>query len=337
MLCAGHEGERKMRKNKILGLLAVAAISTSVCAGTASASQFEAGEIGKAISATTLEPHIITLTGSKVECTTAKFEGVTEWFGGETQKVHPVYEGCKVFGLSSGVSVSTKGCDYEFNANTTESMGSVKIVDHAGETCNGIVITADPIFTTCTAVVPKQTISSAVGYTNNSGNIAVQVTASEIAVNVTASSGLCPLTTGSHSGEGGGTYTGASEVSAAETTVKWWEENAVPPKFSVYEKPATGGIYEIGETKEIKVEDEGGEGENWTLRSVTIFATTLTWEGSGENNCLDKSVAGGTGFNCIWKVKCKASNGTAIAYILVYWTNAQGRKGESYFGDMRCP
>lgn len=321
-----------MRKIKVLALLAVSVIAATACAGNASASEFEAGETGKAISATTLATHTITLTGSKVECTTTKFEGTTEWNGSETLKVHPVYEGCKAFGFSS--TITTKGCDYEFNANTTSSMGGLSIIDHAGETCNGIVITTDPIGTTCTAVIPKQTLSSAVSYTNNSGKIKVKATASEIKANVTASTGFCPLATGSHSGAGGGSYSGESEASAAGTTLEWWEQNAVKPKFGVYNKPA-GLVWKAGETKEIKVEDEGAAGENWTLRNVFVFQTGNNWEGSEEANCANKNVVGGSGFKCEWKVKCKSAG--EKAYVVVSWTNSKGRKDQSFYGPMECP
>lgn len=217
-----------MKHIKMLGLLAVSAMALVAIVGTASASAstFTAGEVGKAIS-TTNTNHVFTITGSEVVCSTIAFAGVTEGTleGGKyhntTQRVHPSYSNCKAFGIESGVSITTTGCDYVFSADTTPTegkgeMANVEVVDHAGETCNGIKITADPIFTTCTAIVPKQTIAHAVSYENVTGEkVKVTVTAEGIETNVTASSGLCPLTTGNHTGANGGKYTGTSTVSAS--------------------------------------------------------------------------------------------------------------------------
>jgi hypothetical protein len=218
-----------MKHIKMLGLVAFSAMALVALLGTASASaaSFTATENNKALSTKTLEAEVFTITGSNVECATTKFEGVTEGTleGGEyhsgTQRVHPVYENCKAFGFESGVSVTTTGCDYLFGSTTTSGMGNVQIVNHAGETCTNIVITADPPFTTCTAKIPPQTVSAAVSYTNNSGKIKVKATATGIETNVTQSSGLCPLTTGNHTGASGGSYKGEAEVSAGTTSIKY--------------------------------------------------------------------------------------------------------------------
>jgi hypothetical protein len=64
-------------------------------------------------------------------------------------------------------------------------------------------------------VVPKQTVPHALSYENLSGGkIKISWTAEAIEVNVTASSGLCPLTAGLHTGANGATYSGTTEVSA---------------------------------------------------------------------------------------------------------------------------
>jgi hypothetical protein len=217
-----------MKHIKILGLVAFSAMALVALLGTASASasSFTAGEVGKTIT-TTNTNHVFTITGSEVVCSTIVMDGVTEGtlengkYHSTTQRVHPTYSGCKAFGFESGVSITTTGCDYVFSADTTpttgkEEMANVEIVDHPGETCNGIVITADPPFTTCTAVVGKQTVSHAVSYKNVAGEkIEVKITGEAIGTNVTASSGLCPLTIGNHTGAAGGTYTGTSTVSAS--------------------------------------------------------------------------------------------------------------------------
>jgi hypothetical protein len=202
-------------------VVAAMAFSTAVSAGPASASSFTAGENGKALSTKTTVQAVFSITGSQVKCGANKVEGLTEGtlengkYHSATQRVHPVLEGCEAFGFKEGISIMTKGCDSVASANTTSGMGSVEIVDHPGETCGGIVITVDQPFTTCTAVIPKQTVASSGSYSNKSGNITGKATATGIEVNVTASSGLCPLTTGNHTGANGATLTGEGEVMAS--------------------------------------------------------------------------------------------------------------------------
>jgi len=313
-------------------MLTVAAAATTICVAGASASVFEAGVIGKALSATTLAQHVFTLTGKTAECGSTKFEGTTQANSSETLTVHPVYSECKAFGLTA--TIGTKGCDYKFNANTTSGTGSLSIVDHEGETCSGIVITADPAFTTCTAVIPKQTIAKAIGYTNNSNKVKVKIKGSGIEASVTASFGSCPLAKGTHTGEKGATFTGESEISAAETTLTWWEQNPTPPVFDALVSPP--GNWAAGETKKIKITDTSALKDNWTLRAAILQPTLANWEeiGGGLAGCQGKAIVGGSGFSCEFEVKCKTAG--ASTTLAVYWTNTAGRLGESYFA-LNCP
>jgi hypothetical protein len=226
-----------MKHIKMLGLAAFSAMALVALLGTASASasSFTAGAAGKKLSTKTLVKEVFTITGSSLQCSTIKFEGVTEGtlsegkFHSETQRVHPVYEGCEAFGFTSGVSITTKGCDYIYHPNTTSTnggdpMSNLTIVDHPGETCNGIQITSDPPFTTCTVIIPKQTILHAIKFKNTAGGkIHIKFTATEIETNVTASSGLCPLTTGLHTGASGASYNGETEFSAEGTEISYTE------------------------------------------------------------------------------------------------------------------
>jgi hypothetical protein len=320
-----------MRSRHVRWLLAVAAMATLVCAGNASASEFEAGEGGKAITATTLTQHVLTLTGSNFKCNTTKFEGTTESTAVETQKVHPTYESCTAFGFS-GATVTTKGCDFEFSANTSSGMGNLNIVDHAGETCNGIVITADSAFGNCTAAIPKQTISGAANYTNNSGKLKIKTTASGMELNVTVSTGICPLAIGSHTGETGAGYSGESELSAAGTTLGWFEAPPVPPNFAILNKPA-GLVWKPGETKAMKIEDTGAGGGKWNLITVGTQQQGGNWNESEQANCQGKLVVEGSEFECEWKIKCETAGKTAL--VEVFWEKA-GRKGTKPFGPLEC-
>jgi hypothetical protein len=323
-----------MRKLKILVPLASAAISAIAFAGTGIASEFEAEEIEKTVSSTTLVANVLTLTEKKLECGSTKFEGTSTEDDGEGLTVHPVYSECKAFGLTSGVSVSTKGCDYRFNANTSSGMGSMSIVDHSGETCSGIVITADPTGTTCTVSLPKQTISGAASFTNNSGKVKVKFTASAIEANVTASTGSCPLTSGVHSGEKGASYSGESELSAEGTNLKWWEANAVPPKFSVsISSPGTQWV--PTETKKIKIKDETAAKEDWKLTAPYLFPTRTNWKVTNLSNCTNKSISGASGFECEFSVEC-ISAGPSTSFS-VFWKNTAGRNDFTPYDPFECP
>jgi hypothetical protein len=216
-----------MGNSKLPGLFALmaAVLFASVSTAPASASSFTAGKVGTAL-ITTSKNLVFTITGFEAKCSTIKFTGITEGtleagkYHTTTQRMHPEMEDCEAFGLVSGVTLTTKGCDFVLSADTiaTEGKGemaNVDLVDHPGESCSGITLTADPIFSTCTAVLPKQTIAHAASYENIAGEkVRVTWTAAEIEVNVTQSTGFCPLTIGVHKGASGGTFTGTTDVGA---------------------------------------------------------------------------------------------------------------------------
>jgi len=216
-----------MKSIKTLGLLAISALALVAFVGTASASAsvFKAGAVGKKLTTVTLSQHIFKITGAEVKCSLSDFEGETEALESESQTVHPVYKECEAFGFKEGVSVTTTGCEYTFNANTTPEMGAVTVkncgTEAGGE--KGVLIKVNiPLLATCEVLVPDQEIPNAVSYANNAGEIKVKATAIGIKSNVVKSTGLCPLTTGLHEGaEKGGTYTGESEVSAEGTTIEY--------------------------------------------------------------------------------------------------------------------
>jgi len=213
----------------------VAAVSMALggCLGvsSASASSFTAGKVGKAISSKTLVKEVFTVEGSEVKCNTAKYEGVTEGtleagqYHSESQRLHPVYEGCEAFGFTSGVSVSTNSCDIIVKANLTGGKATTAIVDAPGKTCNGYVLTADPPFTNCTVVIPKQSIAGAVSFINGVSILKYLWKLAHFEYTVTQSNGLCPLTLGTHGnkeGEAGGSFNGEMQLSA-EGGIQWTE------------------------------------------------------------------------------------------------------------------
>ena len=214
-------------------------------------------------------------------------------------------------------------------------MGSLSIVDHTGETCNGIVITADPAFTTCTVSIPKQTKASAVSYTNNSTKMKANITATGIEANVTASTGLCPLTSGVHSGEKGATFNGESEIAVEGTNLTWWEQDTVKPTFTASISP-TNLVLKPNDKSKIKIEENGKVNEDWKLRATILQLAQNNWKqfNLAGGNCQGHDYVGGNKEKCEFEVEClNKGNETTVA---IYWTYL-GRLDESYFGPITCP
>ena len=201
-----------MKHIKTLGLLAIAVMALAAIFGTASASaapKFTAGKAGAKINETTLVTHVFSVTGNKTECTNITYTGSTEGTETTSQMVTPKYEGCTAFGFAATVTVTN--CTY-----TLLATGNVK-VENSGGTCS-ITIKVNNVFAQCEVTIGAQEIVSGVSYSNGAGDIVVKVNSSGIKDEVKVSSGLCPLTKGSHTNA---TYTGESTVQAEGTTTSW--------------------------------------------------------------------------------------------------------------------
>ena len=200
-----------MKHIKTLGLLAVAVMALAAFFGTASASAatFTAGASGKKINETTLANHVFSVTGNKTECTNITYTGSTEGTDTSAQMVTPKYEGCTAFGFAATVTVTN--CTYNLLAS-----GEVKVEKAGGAEACSITIKVNNVFAQCEVTIGAQNIASAVTYSNGSGDIVVKVNASTIKDEVKVSSGLCPLTKGTHSNA---SYTGESTVQAEGTTL----------------------------------------------------------------------------------------------------------------------
>jgi hypothetical protein len=204
-----------MRNIKMLGMLAVSAMALAAFVGTTSAmaekpGTFTFSKVGEELQHTELENHILAYTGAETDCATIDFNGVTS--SKTEQVVVPSYKECEAFGFAEAV-VDTDSCVYTFNATTTDTPGhaAVNLSDCSNAT-RGIQISVNvPFFATCVVDIPEQSIDRAVRYTNvNAKSLRVDWTASNIMLDVTTSTGFCPLTTGTHSGADGGSYKGAS-------------------------------------------------------------------------------------------------------------------------------
>lgn len=202
-----------MKQMKTLGLLAVTAMALVAFVGTTSASaatKFTASALGKKLVETTKETHVFTITGSEVKCTNITFAGETEGkaggglgFESTGQKVTPTYEGCTAFGFNA--TITNNNCHFLLTPS-----GQVHIT---GVNCE-ITILVKNVFAECHVHVTNELTIEGLTYEDDPENpgkaITVTINASGIKSHVTKSTGLCPLTVGTHEG----TYTGKSTISA---------------------------------------------------------------------------------------------------------------------------
>jgi len=201
-----------MKHMKTLGLLAVAVMALAAIFGTASASaaKFTAGKVGAKLTTETKVNHVFSVTGSNVECKSIAFEGSTEALETESQIVHPSYKECTAFGFAATVNVIN--CKFTLQSNQTVTLKKTDTINK----CR-ITIVVNNVFAQCEVEVGEQSIAGAVSYSNGAGDINVKVNGSaNIADTVLKSSGLCPLTVGSHSNSH---YSGESTVKAEGTTI----------------------------------------------------------------------------------------------------------------------
>ena len=213
-----------MKHIKTLGVLVVAAMALTALVGVSSASaftKFTSSAVGSAISETTLKTHVFTVTGSEVKCTNITYTGSTEGLATTSQKVTPKYEGCTAFGLPA--TVTPKNCRYNLTVGTEVKEGKTINTStahmeriNAGEPCE-VTIVAKNIFGECHVDVTEQTVNG-ITYSNDGASaIIVNINASGLTDHVTKSSGVCPLTVGTHSNA---TYTGESTVTAAGANIQ---------------------------------------------------------------------------------------------------------------------
>ena len=199
-----------MKHIKTLGLLAVAVMALTAVFGAAPASavKFTAGKAGAKLNTSTLQKQIYTVTGSSVECTSYTLTGSTEGTEGESQMVTGKAEGCTAFGFASTVTVTSCTATLFANGNAT--------LENSGGTCS-ITIKVNNVFAQCEVIIGAQSGGGAT-YSNGSGDIAVNGNSTAVKDEVKVSSGLCPLTVGSHSNS---SITGETTVQAEGTTISW--------------------------------------------------------------------------------------------------------------------
>jgi hypothetical protein len=222
-----------MGKIKLLGLLAVSMLALIASVGPSSASaaaQFTAGDAERFLSTTTVEDHLLSVTGAEVDCESTGFFWMESEKKAPEQTLLPSYENCDAFGFAEAI-VDTNGCELVLKAETSGEHGGLVLTGcgtgTAEDKTKGIQIEVNvPFFAKCVVDVPEQSIEKAVRYTNSGGGVNIKFTMSNIMLDVTTSTGFCPLTTGTHSGGKGGDYVGESRLVALNTFFIWSDGEA---------------------------------------------------------------------------------------------------------------
>lgn len=202
------------------GSAAIMAAMALAGASPAMAEVFHTGASNASLKGTQAGTHKFTVQGLSVTCTTAEFTGKGIGTTSTTQKMHPHYTGCTAFGFTPA-AVETLGCNYIFSADTST-------VD-LEECTNGkieIDVVAESGFTRCHVNVKNQTNINGISYDNDTVapiNEALTVTtnSTNIAFEVTTSTGFCPLTVASGTN---GVYTGTTVVKANNGASTIWRE-----------------------------------------------------------------------------------------------------------------
>jgi hypothetical protein len=205
--------ERIMKRSKTLGLLVIAVLATTAFFGSASASasKFTASKTGASLTETTLTKHAYTITGSKVECSEYNIEGKTEALESEQISWIPSYSGCTAFGFAA--QLTNDNCRHISRANGD----TIKEPANIMFACTTTMHVANA-FAHCMVVVKSQTVTSSASYTNGEGDVKVKYNSTGMHAEVTESTGLCPLTVGTHTNA---TYTGESTIQVSGGTLQW--------------------------------------------------------------------------------------------------------------------
>jgi len=191
--------------------LVVAALLVGALAATSSASAAKfTSTAGKQVLTTSIVTQpVFTVTGSQVKCNKTILAGETTGTEATEQAVTPSSEECTAFGLPA--TVTNFGCTITFKAATNANGHAEAVL--GGTKCEGFTVLAKSIFGECHLDLTPQ-VFNGVHYVNNASpeDIKVQSTVTGLSVHVTKSTGVCPLTVGTHTNA---TYTSEVTVQTA--------------------------------------------------------------------------------------------------------------------------
>jgi hypothetical protein len=186
-----------LARRHLISVLAAVFAASILSSASASAAEFHAAESPVRITADQTKTNVLSIDGTKVECSTAHFESGLIAIPSPTIEVHPTYSGCTEFGFV-GTTINTESCNFVNHAS-----GTVDVVCPPGQS---IKLTAS----TCAVEIGSQTGLGSISYTNSGNNIIMTPNISGITMVKTKDGFLCPLNgTGTVTN---GTYTGAIEA-----------------------------------------------------------------------------------------------------------------------------
>jgi len=201
-----------------LGMLALVATVVVAFVGVSSASaftKFTFNKVGAAMEETTIKTPILTVTGSETKCTSTTYTGSTEGLETTSQKLTPKWEGCTAFGLPA--TFTNINCRFNFTIGTPAGNTIHMERIDATKPCELTKVSKN-LFGECHVEITEQTING-VSYENDpakAGAIIVKINASGISAHVTKSTGVCPLTVGTHTNL---TWTGELTFTASGASI----------------------------------------------------------------------------------------------------------------------
>lgn len=202
--------KRKLRT--LVAIVSALAASAAFAAGAQSAS-FTASSYPATFTGEQAAPHVWTVQGTKIECSSAHFEGSLT-AASESAKIVPTYSGCTSFGIANS-EIDMNGCYYELTTGETMTLpahrfeGSTHFRCPEGQTATVSTPASNPL---CVVHVGEQTpTSSKVDLENVTSNtVRLTYTTTGWHSNVTDIAGFfCPLSNAST--DATGSWTGTIE------------------------------------------------------------------------------------------------------------------------------
>ena len=208
-----------MKRLEKLGIVALGAVALTALGGTGSASAEKSGSFtatggaGHKLETSVVSQHVLTLTGSELKCNKVTFTGATEGVETTSQTVTPSFSECTAFGLPT--TITNSNCVIRLTATTDKEGGHAEAHLEKGPGAGECSITtlAKNIFGECHTELTPQTIKG-IHYVNNASpeGSTWQFTATSLVDHVTKSTGVCPLSVGTHSN---GSWTAEVAITAA--------------------------------------------------------------------------------------------------------------------------
>jgi hypothetical protein len=196
-------------------------LASSLAAGSASAAAFHTSVANVQITGVQTENHTFIVQGSESFCRVG-FQGKAAGINFSALNVNLVFEQCTAFGFASA-TVNVAGCHYVFAAETTLGAGTEASANL--ESCTGghaTISSGVPFIAACEVQVPNQTGINGHKYVNRTiaGQEVIETVthSTNLEVNVTKSTGLCPLTVGKATMSQSGTTT-----ATPATGNLWWK------------------------------------------------------------------------------------------------------------------